>query len=239
MSMSWKRSVQVALSIVMSAQILSAWSPNVAQADGGEYRTDSIYRKGRWEFMLSPQYSLSRNIGFQGGTNVKVEDTFGFAFQFGYNFNEHVNLGGLFSWARPDYQGTVQPAPGNPVPTPRSINGTIETSTIGLVMTYNILKGPLTPYLDAMVGGTYVNTDIVSGQPVNGCFWDPWYGYICGSAYPTKYDTFLSYAFGGGVRWDVNHTLFLRGGFRQQFVDFSGTGTPSVSIFKLDIGILF
>ena len=58
--------------------------------------------------MLAPQYTLAKNLGFDGGTTAKINDTFGFNFQFGYNFNEHWSLGGLFSWSRPDYQAVVQ-----------------------------------------------------------------------------------------------------------------------------------
>lgn len=225
--------IRIVLVLLVLLEFVFSWSHASAQ-------TDDNSRKGRWEFMIAPQYTLSRNIGFNGGTNVKIEDNWGFGIQFGYNFNEHLNLGGLFSWSRPDYQGTVQPAPGIPIaPGPRSTSGTIETSTFGMILTYNLLAGPLTPYLDAMVAGTYVNTDIASGPPIPGCFWDPWFGYICGTVQPTKYDTYLAYGFGGGLRWDVNRTFFMRGGFRQQFVDVANTGTPSFTIFKLDLGVKF
>jgi opacity protein-like surface antigen len=224
--------------MIVAAQFICPWSPALAQTAGSFWTAES-YRKGRWEFMLSPQYTLSRNLGFEGGTTAKVEDTFGFGTQFNYNFSDHVSLGGLFSWSRPDYQASLQPAAGNPTPATRSISGTLETSTFGMVLTYNVLSGPLTPYVDAMVAGTYVNTDIAAGPPVAGCFWDPWYGYICGATQPTKYDTFLAYGVGGGLRWDVNGSYFVRGGFRQQFVDLSHTGTPSFSIFKLDFGVKF
>ncbi|GKS59350.1 hypothetical protein YTPLAS18_28770 [Nitrospira sp.] len=224
--------MRIVLVVMAAAQVIAAWYPSTAGAE-------ESYRSHRWEVLLSPQYTLSRNIGFQGGTNVKIEDSFGFGIQIGYNFNDHVNLGGLFSWSRPDYQGTAQPAPPTPLAGTRPINGTIETSTFGMVLTYNVFKGPLTPYLDALVAGTYVDTDIVSGPPVNGCFWYPWYGYICGPVFPTKHDTFLAYGFGAGLRWDVNPMFLVRGGFRQQFVDISNTGTPSFSVFRVDVGFKF
>ncbi len=196
------------------------------------------YRKGLWEFMLSPQYTLAKNLGFEGGTTAKIEDTFGFGVQVGYNFNDHWNLAGLFSWSQPDYHAQVQPVAGNPLPA-RSTNGTIQTNTFGLALTYNFLKGPLTPYVDAMLGGTHVNTDIAAGPPVIGCYWDPWYGQICGGVQPTKSDTLLSYGVGGGLRWDINRGFFLRAGVRQQWVDLSHTGTPGFTLVKLDVGFKF
>ena len=125
---------------------------------------DSSLRKKRWEIMLAPQYTLAKNLGFDGGTTAKVEDTVGFNFQFGYNFNEHWSLGGLFSWSRPDYQAVVQPAQGNPLG-PRSQTGTIETNTFAMIATYNVLAGPITPFIDVNLGGTYVHTDIADGPP--------------------------------------------------------------------------
>ena len=199
---------------------------------------DSSLRKKRWEIMLAPQYTLAKNLGFDGGTTAKVEDTVGFNFQFGYNFNEHWSLGGLFSWSRPDYQAVVQPAQGNPLG-PRSQTGTIETNTFAMIATYNVLAGPVTPFIDLNLGGTYVHTDIADGPPVAGCYWDPWYGYICGVAQPTKSGTFLSYGVGGGLRWDVNQWLFFRGAARQQWIDLPNTGVPSFTIFKLDVGFKF
>ncbi|MET0516747.1 MAG: outer membrane beta-barrel protein [Nitrospiraceae bacterium] len=205
----------------------------VCSAQGAE-----SYRKGRWEFILSPQYTLSKNLGFEGGTTAKIEDTFGFAFQFGYNLNDHWNLAGLFSWSQPDYQALIQPAAGNPLPA-RSSNGELQVNTFAFAVTYNILKNPLTPYVDANIGGTYVNTDIAAGPPVVGCYWDPWFGQICSGFVPTKSDTFFSFGIGGGLRWDVNRHFFLRGGVRQQWIDLSYTGLPSFTTFKLDIGFKF
>ena len=195
-------------------------------------------RKGHWEVMLGPQYTLAKNLGFEGGTTAKIEDTVGFALQIGYNLNDHWNLAGMFSWSEPDYHALVQPVAGNPSPA-RSTSGSLRTNTFGFAVTYHFLKGPLTPYVDANVAGTHVHTDIADGPPVFGCYWDPWYGQICGGSQPTKSDTFLSYGVGGGLRWDINQVFFLRTGVRQQWIDFSHTGTPSFTVVKLDFGFKF
>jgi opacity protein-like surface antigen len=196
------------------------------------------YRKGKWEVLLGPQYTLAKNLGFDGGTTAKIDDTVGFNFQVCYNFNEHWNLGGFFSWSNPDYHAVSQPASGNTSPAHPS-NGTLQTNTFAMAVTYHFLKGPLTPYVEANVGGMNVNTDIAAGPPVSGCYWDPWYGNICGVTQPTKSGTFLSYGIGGGLRWDVNSWLLFRGGARQEWVDLSHTGTPSFTVVKIDVGFKF
>lgn len=200
--------------------------------------TDNSFRSKRWEIILSPQYTLAKNLGFDGGTTGKVNDTWGFGLQVGYNFNEHWNLAGYFSWSQPDYQAVVQPAPGNPGPA-RNISGELQMNTFGLAVTYNILKGPLTPYVEGVIGGTHIHTDIADGPPVVGCYFDPWFGYICGASQPTKSDTFFSTGVGGGLRWDVNKYFLVRGGVRQQWVDISNTGMPGFTTFKIDIGFKF
>ena len=221
---------------IIGALILAALFAT-APANASPQEEESI-RKGLWEIILSPQYMLAKNLGFDGGTTAKIEDTWGFHLQIGYNFNDHWNLAGLFSWSEPDYHALVQPAAGNPLPA-RNTSGTIQMNTFGMALTYNILKSPLTPYVDGMVAGTYINTDIAAGPPQVGCYWDPWFGQICGVAQPTKSDTFFTFGLGGGLRWDVNRWFFLRGGARYQWIDISNTGTPGFTLVKLDIGFKF
>jgi len=202
------------------------------------FAQDESFRSKRWEILLGPQYTLAKNLGFDGGTTAKINDTWGFALQIGYNFNEHWNLAGSFSWSQPDYQAVVQPLQGTPGG-PRSISGSIQMNTFGLNLTYHILKGPLTPYVEGNVSGTYINTDIAAGPPVIGCYWDPWFGQICGVTQPTKSDTFFSTGIGGGLRWDINKYVLLRGGVRYQWIDLSNTGVPGFTIFKIDVGFKF
>ena len=217
--------------LLLGAQLITA--PVIASAQDEE----SI-RKGLWEIILSPQYMLAKNLGFDGGTTAKIEDTWGFHLQVGYNFNDHWNLAGLFSWSEPNYHALIQPAAGNPLPA-RNTSGSIQMNTFGMALTYNILKSPLTPYIDGMLAGTYINTDIAAGPPQVGCYWDPWFGQICGVAQPTKSDTFFTFGLGGGLRWDVNRWFFLRGGARYQWIDISNTGVPGFTLVKLDVGFKF
>lgn len=209
-----------------------------SSVNAGDFVHEEAVRKGKWEILLSPQYTLAKNLGFDGGTTAKVNDTWGFGLQIGYNFNEHWNLAGYFSWTQPDYQASVQPAPGNSGPA-RNISGSLQMNTFGGVLTYNVLATPVTPYVEGSLAGTYINTDIADGPPVSGCYWDPWFGYICGTTQPTKSGTYMTYGIGGGLRWDVNRYFLVRGGVRQQWIDLSHTGIPGFTTFKLDIGFKF
>jgi len=208
-----------------------------ADADAAGLLGES-YRSGRWEIMLGPQYTFERNLKLEGGTTANINDTVGFGFQFGYNFNEHFNIGGMFSWSNPDYQSVVQPSPANSSGA-RSQTGSVENRTFGLVGTVHFLKSRLTPYFDSNVSGSNIITDIAAGPPVPGCIWDPWFGYVCGVVQPTKGGVYLSYGVGGGLRWDVTDVLLLRAGVRQQWIDFSSSGPIGFTTFKFDIGWMF
>ncbi len=72
-----------------------------------------------------------------------------------------------------------------------------------------------------------------------GCFWYPWWGYICGPVVPTTSSTDFNYGVGAGIRWDVNRQFFLKGGVDQHRVDFSSSGTPEFTVWRLDFGSRF
>lgn len=109
----------------------------IPYANAGELVRDEPIRKGRWEVLLSPQYTLAKNLGFDGSTTAKVNDTWGFGLQIGYNFTKHINRAGYCSWSQPDYQAVVQPAPGNSG-LARNISGSLQMNTFGGVLRWDI-----------------------------------------------------------------------------------------------------
>lgn len=57
-----------------------AWylgSGNVT-AFGEDYFSGESFRSKRWEMIFTPQYTLAKNLGFDGGTTAQVDDTMGF-----------------------------------------------------------------------------------------------------------------------------------------------------------------
>ena len=87
---------------------------------------------------------LTGNPGFDGGMTVKVNNTCGFGFQVGSNFNAHSNVVGFFSWTRPDYQAVAKPAVGTSEP-PRQVSGSLQMCRFGMGFTYKVLECPLPP----------------------------------------------------------------------------------------------
>ncbi|MBD3855301.1 MAG: porin family protein, partial [Acidobacteria bacterium] len=86
-----------------------------------------------------------------------------------------------------------------------------------------------------------IDTNIPSGPPTTGCWWDPWWGYVCYSSYPTETTDAFSYQALLGIRYEFdNDRTFLRLGYTSQWMSFSSaSGTPRFDVVVLDIGWMF
>jgi hypothetical protein len=104
---------------------------------------------------------------------------------------------------------------------------------------YNILKGRVTPFLRASFGWTWVDSNIPSGPPVGGCWWDPWYGYICTSSQPTYASTDFAYGAAAGVRGEIGHAVYLEASYNVLWVDTNRAGTQSMDGARVTFGWMF
>jgi len=205
----------------------------------GQAQAQLTNRAEKWEFTLQLRYLESEDISGDNGSRATIDSDYGFGFGFAYNFNDHFSLGGDFGWSQPDYKATVTPAAGNGN-SAYTVSGTLETFSTHLVGTWNLLARALTPFVSAGVGGTWVDTNIPAGLPVNVCWWDPWWGYYCGPVHPTHQDTYFSYNAAVGIRWDSKDTWFVRGLVGEQWLDVGGAvGTPSFTQYRFDLGFRF
>jgi hypothetical protein len=85
------------------------------------------------------------------------------------------------------------------------------------------------------LGITYIDTSIQTGPSNGTCWWDPWYGYVCSSYYPTKTQSDFTYGFGLGVRFDLNPKFSLQPSYNKAWVDINNaSGTPDFDIWRLD-----
>lgn len=206
----------------------------------------SSQRAGKWEFTLQPQYTHSMTFDSGNGSSGKIDSTLGFGFGVAYNLSNHLQLGGDFTWATASYSGIVAPAAGNPPPTnvPQSFTGILESNTLRFNATWNfIAQGDFTPFVTGGIGSTYIDTNIpvnpgVPGQPV--CWYDPWWGYYCGTYTPTRAAYEVSYNAGLGLRWEVDRSIFLRALANRMWLDVGGSlGTTWVDQYRFDIGFKF
>ena len=195
---------------------------------------DAQSREGRWEYTLGVPYQLGGTTTYDGGTTVKTNSDFGFGMTFGYNASEKVTWSFGLKWAGIGYDADVVQQGGGT----SHISGTYDAWGLSGNLLFNLGEGPLTPFIGAGIGYTWIDTNVPNGLPQTGCWWDPWYGYICNTYYPTKTIDAFSYQAMGGLRYAFNPRTVLRLTYASQWMD-QPKGTPRFDVFGLEIGWLF
>jgi len=191
-------------------------------------------RAQHWEATLQSRFTASETVDFDNGAKADFDSSTGFGFGFAYNFDNKKSLGVDITWNNLNYTGTVAGSGGT-----QTVYGTAYTSGILLNGTYHFLEGPLTPYVNGLIGFNYTDSGIPAGT-TTGCWWYPYYGYVCGPITYTKTSTDFVYGVGAGLRWDITPGFFLKAGVQQQWVDMgSASGTPSFVLGRFDIGFKF
>ena len=78
---------------------------------------------------------------------------------------------------------------------------------------------------------------VPADDPDVGCWWDPWWGYICTPYQSTRSVDEFAYQLGVGVRWDISRTFTIRGAYEKQWVDVgTATSTPDFDVFRIGFG---
>src|SRR5215471_18388986 len=194
-------------------------------------------RGGKWEFTLQPQYTHGKSFSTGHGSGGETDSSLGFGFGVGYNLNNNFNVAGEFTWANSAYTATIADAGTGATTT---ITGTMNTSTFRLSGTWNMLPGDFTPLAQVGIGSTYLNTNIPIAPPQNTCWWDPWWGYVCGSYQPTRTAYYISYLDGLGVRWEIDRSIFVRALVIRQWLQAGGSlGTTWFDQYRVDLGFKF
>ncbi len=176
--------------------------------------TKDAGRAGKWEIFFTPTWMDNAKIDGKNGSSASINSRSSLGLGFAYNLNRNVEVGLLFNASSGSYSATAVEADG----TEHTYNGTMYSSTMALTAAYNFLDGPLTPYVGANIGATFIDSNIPTGDTVGGCWYDPWLGYVC-SGYPLTYTTTeLSYGADLGVRFDTE-AVFLKAGIGKNFID--------------------
>jgi len=184
-------------------------------------------RAETWEFYLAPQYVDSTTINYGGGDSTKINSMSSLLWGFGYNFDNHLNVGATFNSASGNYKATYTDSSNNV----QTISSTVYTSSFNMAVTYNILEGNFTPYVLGNFGLTYIDSGIPSGTGY-ACWW----GY-CG-LYQTSYTTTeFNYGLQGGVRYDFPNALFLKAGIGVNWINIKEN--PDFTIYNFAVGFKF
>ena len=195
-------------------------------------------RGSGWEFGADAIYQSSKDIDFKGGSSASLDDDFGLSLAFGYRFSDRLEMQFYLDWSNVDYDvALVTQLPGGGLGTATG-TGSLEAFTPRAAITYNFSEGPLTPFVTAGIGWSFIDTNIPEGRPETVCWWDPWWGYVCGNVQDSKSIDGLNYDLGLGLRWDFSPGYSMRFGYEKHWIDLSeANGTPDLDQFK--IGILY
>jgi opacity protein-like surface antigen len=218
-----KRSTIVATAAA-AALVLGTGKAMAAPA-GGPARGDPWEMTLRVNDQLGDDNTLDR-------AKTTTDNSVGVGFGLFYNFDERWALGATFDWNDVDYDATWSTSRAS-----YRMSGSTDTGILALDGLYYFRAGPISPYVSAQLGMAFINTDIPDGMPQNVCWYDPWWGYACGTYVPTHSETDFSYGAALGLRWDVSRNFFVRGEAGEQWIDVGGdVGTYDSTVFRIEAG---
>ena len=198
----------------------------------------SADRAGTWETRLAVTFENSADWDFEGGTTAEIDSDIGWVLGFGYHLNDNFEVGGTFEFGQQDYVADI--ANGTLPGVVFSVDGELETLRLMIDGTYNFLPGKFSPFISGAIGYSWIDTNIATQPPQTGCWWDPWWGYICTTYQNTKSIDGLTYRLGVGMRYDISDTFAVHAAYRMTWIDLdNANGTPDQDGFLLGVGWKF
>lgn len=194
-------------------------------------------REGSWESRLGVIFQNSANWDFNGGTTAEVKSDSSLLLGLAYHYTDNLEFGGNLNYGQTDYTANVV---GDEVGEIFAVHGEYESTSLMFDATWNVMDGAFTPYLSATAGWSWIDTNIAEGPPQTGCWWDPWWGYVCANFQDTKSTDGLAYGFDVGARYDISDTFDVKASYGMRWLDLSqANGTPDIDGFALSVGWKF
>ena len=216
-----------------AAALAAANSAGDGGQSGNGWRVGAPAQAGQWEATIGLTSAMTTDMDFEGGTTAEIDGGIGFTLGAGYHFNDHLRFGSTFGYDSKDYTADVVGEDADDV---YAIEGSLDTMSLMFDVQYTFLTGPVTPYVAAGVGWAWVDTNIATEPPEIGCWWHPWWGYVCTSWQDTRTVDSLAYEVGLGVRYNFSRAFAADGAYRMRWVDFeSATSTPSFDTLQLNL----
>ena len=198
----------------------------------------SADREGTWEAGLKLIDMSGEFVQGSRGASLDVEGELSWGFYGQYNFSEHFALAGEFSWSDPDYLAKfpLDPNPGQGLPpnTVVTVDAELDVWFTNFKAVYNFMDRTLTPYVELGYGWTSVDSNIQDGPADTGCWWDPWWGYMCASFYDTYSNTVTSVTYGLGIRWDISDASVLKLFYGERDTDLDRSENLKQEVYGLE-----
>ncbi len=184
--------------------------------------TEPLARNGKTEIYGIGQFLSSGDITYDGpygDLKVRMDNTGLGGFGIAYHFNDFFSVHGDFMFGGATFHANV----------PTEIGGTVTARQDAFLNTgrfnvdYNIINRRMTPFVTAGIGYQYMEMELSHLPPVDVCWWDPWWGWVCGTGYPTAWETDFTWNVGAGVRWNITDQLFIKAMGGATWLEYSGS----------------
>lgn len=226
-----KRFSLIVLLILISSSVLAQYDHSrKKQSKAGS-------RDGRWEGSVILAYQTGLDQSYEGGSELSVDSTMGWGLSFAWNWTDKWNLSYRYQSTSPNYTALVVPEDSPDVP--RTIEHKMSKSTHQFNVTYNFSRKAFTPFVVAGIGWTKLDSNVpTTAVPGVGCWWDPWWGYICFADWKTYDTSQFTYNLGAGLRWDINNMLFTKASYVREFLS-AENGSINLDTAVLELGLMF
>ena len=195
-------------------------------------------RAGSWETSFSVIYQESISADGEQGSEFDMDSEVGFGINFALNINPKLSVGADLEFLKPRYSLLLVDDTG--VNDDLVINHKLSQFNGRFKGTFNLIDGPFTPYIEAGLGWSYFDSNVADGPPQTGCYWHPWWGYICSNYYSTFDDTIFTYGAGIGLRYEFRGGAFLKASYNYWELDGVGNSDASgLTSGKVELGFLF
>ncbi len=193
----------------------------------------------KWDFSIGAIYQESETSAGLNGSFLDMNSDWGLGLSFNYAWTPNFSLGADIDWLSPDYQTLIisEDDPSDSLFIDHSadqFNGRIKG-------TFSFTEGPWVPYLQAGIGWTWFDSNVADGPPQTGCWWHPWWGYICQNFFRTYSSTEFSYGGALGLKYSLpGNRSFLNLSYDYWILDTGGDrADPSLSNWRLTYGWRF
>ena len=195
-------------------------------------------REQGWELSTFVVYQDPQKITFNGGSIADLDEDIGLSVSATYRLNSRLEFVFGLDWNSVNYDVNIV---SSSLPQ-RSFSGRgdLESFTPNINANFNLFEGPVTPYVTAGAGWSFIDTNIPDAPPQFACWWDPWYGEVCNTYQSTRTTDELTYRLGVGLRWDISEDYVLRLGYAKQWLDLGqATSTPDFDQLKLGVTLKY
>lgn len=193
-------------------------------------------RDGRFETSVILAFQSGISAESEGGSSLDIDSAAGWGFSIGWNWTAKLNLQYRLTSNEPKYLAVIVPE--DPDILPQTIEQKMSKLSHRLNASYHFFEGGFTPFVSGGIGYTKLDSNFPKAAPQAGCWWDPWWGFICFADYKTFSTSEFTYNLGVGLRWDINNAIFSRLEFNREFISLKN-GSLDIDMFTLEFGLMF